>query len=89
MIIYIYILCDICQILQIPIRCVDLPILECQAGTYGDNCTKDCSGHCTEGTACDTTNGQCQHGCEAGWQGSRCNKGMVLLSSRKSSVIQY
>ncbi|XP_052277989.1 uncharacterized protein LOC127876667 [Dreissena polymorpha] len=44
---------------------------DCMNGTYGPNCESRC--HCLKGP-CDTINGTCGSGCQAGWRGAACNE---------------
>ncbi|KAK3597708.1 hypothetical protein CHS0354_040084 [Potamilus streckersoni] len=47
----------------------------CNKGTYGNACNDTC-GMCVSGSDnCSTTDGQCMHGCEAGWLGATCKQG--------------
>lgn len=48
---------------------------ECNYGSYGVNCSKQCTGHCRDGTSCNHVTGQCNKGCDKGWTGFLCNKG--------------
>lgn len=47
---------------------------ECNYGSYGVNCSKQCTGHCRDGTSCNHVTGQCNGGCDAGWTGFLCDK---------------
>ena len=52
-------------------------ILECNYGTFGQNCSQRCS---CEGASCDHVNGTCSQGkCESGWTGLACNISNVLI----------
>lgn len=46
----------------------------CTAGYYGEQCNGIC-GHCLNNSACDDT-GVCEQGCEPGYEGEKCIKGM-------------
>lgn len=56
-----------------------LHIKDCKEGWYGDNCTKQCLGHCIDGVACNHVTGQCDTGCDAGWTGTMCENGNFAL----------
>ena len=43
---------------------------ECPKGTYGQDCGKNCSHNCVDGT-CHTTTGECT--CKVGWWGQLCD----------------
>ena len=45
--------------------------LECDPGTYGVNCSEAC-GHCFANDQCDTVDGICSAGCNAGFEGPLC-----------------
>ncbi|XP_062603233.1 multiple epidermal growth factor-like domains protein 10 [Saccostrea cucullata] len=47
---------------------------ECDKGSFGDFCEKNCSGHCAEGLHCNKTDGVCPRGCEDGWILPNCNE---------------
>ncbi|XP_060578563.1 multiple epidermal growth factor-like domains protein 10 isoform X2 [Ruditapes philippinarum] len=54
---------------------------ECDAGFWGKNCVKVC-GHCLSGT-CNTRNGECSGGCEAGYKDtSKCEMKAKLNNSK-------
>lgn len=44
-----------------------LKIVECDSGTYGENCSYQC-GECINDMICDHVNGKCSDGCKTGWQ---------------------
>lgn len=52
---------------------------ECSPGTYGQGCSNNCSGHCLNDAACNITTGSCDQGCQAGYAGRLCDKGLKLL----------
>lgn len=52
---------------------------ECSPGTYGQGCSKDCSGHCLNDATCNRTTGNCDQGCQAGHKGCLCDKGLKLF----------
>lgn len=43
--------------------------------SYGKNCRNACSMHCVNET-CNIFNGSCVYGCEEGFSGDRCDKGI-------------
>lgn len=47
---------------------------------YGENCSNQCAGHCRDRYSCNHVTGQCYRGCEAGWTGDLCNKGINSIS---------
>lgn len=53
---------------------------ECIKGWYGDNCTKQCEGHCRDGNTCNHVTGLCDGGCAAGWTGYMCDKGAIKIN---------
>lgn len=52
---------------------------ECMRGWYGVNCSRPCVGYCKDGTTCNHVTGQCNGGCNAGWTGIFCYKGIFFL----------
>ena len=55
----------------------EILILACENGTYGYDCNKTC-GHCTDKESCFHTNGTCRFGCNPGYMGELCKKGMFF-----------
>ncbi|XP_053400252.1 receptor-type tyrosine-protein phosphatase mu-like [Mercenaria mercenaria] len=55
---------------------VDSPLCgtECPDGTYGGNCSLDCSGNCFDRDACRKSDGYCERGCSPGYTGDKCNR---------------
>lgn len=54
-------------------------IIECNNGTYGENCTYQC-GQCLNSVTCDHVNGKCFGGCKPGWQKTdKCDKRMYII----------
>uniref|UniRef100_A0A8W8NSI4 protein-tyrosine-phosphatase n=1 Tax=Magallana gigas TaxID=29159 RepID=A0A8W8NSI4_MAGGI len=51
----------------------EVKIFACNEGTYGANCSFNCSGNCFDGKACDKVNGNCRS-CAVGYQGLKCEK---------------
>lgn len=54
----------------------------CNDHFYGDNCNISC-GHCRNNGGCNNITGHCPGGCQANWQGEKCdgrlyNKVLVL-----------
>ncbi|XP_060606228.1 multiple epidermal growth factor-like domains protein 10, partial [Ruditapes philippinarum] len=47
---------------------------ECPNGTYGENCTLECSGNCNHGDACRKTDGHCERGCSPGFTDDKCHR---------------
>jgi hypothetical protein len=43
----------------------------CPTGYYGNVCVYKC-GFCAAGTACNVSNGICDHGCDVGYTGLQC-----------------
>lgn len=52
--------------------------IECVIGWYGENCNRRCAGHCKDGTTCNHVTGQCNEGCDTGWTGYMCDKGIFF-----------
>ncbi|XP_059160986.1 fibroblast growth factor receptor 2-like isoform X2 [Physella acuta] len=52
---------------------------DCTPGFYGVDCKFQC-GHCAVGT-CDVISGLCDAGCEEGWEGERCNTGVLTTAA--------
>lgn len=50
---------------------------ECEDGTYGYDCTNNCSGHCLKDSPCNKQTGHCSGGCKPGYTNSNCNKGKI------------
>lgn len=51
-------------------------LLECVFYKYGLNCVFDC-GYCKDGKLCVVKSGVCIDGCEFGWIGDFCIKGII------------
>lgn len=58
---------------------------ECGRGWYGVNCSRRCVGHCKDGATCNHVTGQCNGGCDAGWEGYLCEKGN--LNNTKLNIV--
>lgn len=52
--------------------------IDCKEGSYGNNCSQKCKGHCKDNTTCNHVTGHCERGCKAGWTGSSCDKGDII-----------
>lgn len=52
--------------------------IECPSGKYGPACLYSCTGHCLNlnDKACNITTGRCDAGCELGYTGVMCDKGI-------------
>lgn len=50
-------------------------ILACPAGTYGFQCSYNCSENCLNISTCNNVNGSCDGTCATGWGGDLCNLG--------------
>lgn len=55
--------------------------LECDAGLFGENCSRFC-GHCFEIKKCHHVTGICPKGCEPGYRGNDCKES-------KANIIVY
>lgn len=62
-----------------PIREIELyylhVFLECDDGTFGNDCVHQCSDHCLSDSPCNKQSGQCVGGCELGYTSSDCSQG--------------
>ncbi|XP_053400705.1 protein draper-like [Mercenaria mercenaria] len=45
----------------------------CDNGTYSQNCSFKCSGHCKHNAGCNKQDGTCQDGCSPGYTGGKCD----------------
>lgn len=52
---------------------------------YGVNCSKSC-GNCKNNQQCDHIDGTCMNGCENGYQGFKCDKGISQEKKNKTNV---
>lgn len=60
---------------------------ECPFSKYGQYCLYNCSGNCQDGIRCNLSTGRCDNGCEAGFTGEPCDKGMNI-HIKSISVVQ-
>lgn len=60
-------------------------LIECDAGTFGTNCSGTC-GHCHKGQSFDKEMGACPKGCDSGYEGIYCNKSNISLNFDSSFV---
>ncbi|XP_062602860.1 multiple epidermal growth factor-like domains protein 10 [Saccostrea cucullata] len=44
----------------------------CPEGTFGINCKQNCNEHCSIPYRCNRGTGECEGGCQPGWEGLRC-----------------
>lgn len=51
--------------------------LECDDGTFGNDCVHQCSDHCLSDSPCNKQSGQCVGGCEPGYTSSDCSQGTM------------
>lgn len=58
----------------------------CLGGMYGSNCRVTC-GNCFESKQCHYINGTCMNGCDNGYQGFQCNKGLDIESRSDVHVL--
>ena len=49
--------------------------LECSFGKFGHHCKETC-GKCLRGEKCHHINGTCMNGCDPGYYGTFCTKGI-------------
>lgn len=61
---------------------------ECSPGHYGENCGIICSGNCYMDTVCNRFTGYCKKGCKAGWTGTLCDQGKVIIGINKTIQIK-
>lgn len=52
-----------------------LLFVECDNGTFGHDCTRNC-GKCVLNEQCDHVTGVCPNGCNRGYQGIHCTEGI-------------
>ena len=52
---------------------LSLVLSVCPVDWYGDYCSERCGANCND---CNKSNGICDFGCYAGWQGDLCKKGI-------------
>ncbi|XP_062609885.1 multiple epidermal growth factor-like domains protein 10 [Saccostrea cucullata] len=46
----------------------------CGYGAYGENCKRNCSGHCAKQMDCNKESGECDDECAPGYRASKCEK---------------
>ncbi|XP_061194979.1 multiple epidermal growth factor-like domains protein 10 [Saccostrea echinata] len=46
----------------------------CPEGTFGNYCKQNCSVNCGVPKTCNRTTGECQGGCQPGWEGLQCDQ---------------
>lgn len=52
----------------------------CSVGYYGLQCKSNCIGNCKDSTTCNHISGLCDNGCDYGWTGTNCNKGLIIIN---------
>lgn len=57
--------------------CVYFCFTECDNGLFGRNCTSTC-GKCVGAEQCHHINGTCLNGCDPGYKGADCTKGLLF-----------
>lgn len=62
--------------------------IECKAGFYGKNCNTTC-GKCLNSTTCHHITGSCDKGCDPGYEGLACKKGMRFRKMHICGVILH
>lgn len=55
-----------------------LIVTECGEGSFGYNCTNNCSGHCLHNSPCNKQTGHCDGGCRPGYTNADCNDGSLI-----------
>lgn len=74
-------------------QAVSLLVTGCYNGTYGYDCTNNCSGHCLNNSPCDKQTGHCDGGCKPGYSNDDCSKGkskyQFLYIRRKKRCSQF
>lgn len=63
-------------------------IIECKVGFYGKNCNIIC-GKCLNSIICYYIIGSCDKGCDFGYEGLICKKGMRFMKMYICGVILY
>lgn len=58
-----------------------LLVTGCYDGTYGYDCTNNCSGHCLNKSPCNKQTGQCDRGCEPGYTNVFCSESNYCKSN--------
>ena len=53
---------------------------ECDGGEFGQNCKESC-GKCVKEEQCDHVNGTCMNGCDSGYFGTLCDKGILKIKT--------
>ena len=62
---------------------------ECDNKTFGQECTGVC-GNCLENEPCHHINGSCLHGCDPGFNGLKCDQGLLLnYENLESKIVTY
>lgn len=62
-------------------------VLECKQNTYGVNCSKQCSPNCDGiDKACNSSTGECLHGCVYGFIGKMCSRSFAMEFLTKNQV---
>ena len=59
----------------------DFLLTECDAGLYGNNCSKNCSLTCENPGVCHKVTGHCNGSCLAGWEGDMCENGKYVFKT--------
>lgn len=58
----------------------------CPVDWYGDHCSHRCGANCKD---CNKSNGICDFGCYAGWQGGFCEKGKKKFVEAKTLKLLF
>lgn len=58
-----------------------MTVIGCDDGTYGYNCSNNCSGQCLNDSPCNKETGHCDRGCKPGYTNNSCNEGKSIDQS--------
>ncbi|XP_061165606.1 receptor-type tyrosine-protein phosphatase epsilon-like [Saccostrea echinata] len=57
----------------------EVEVYACPEGTFGNYCKQNCSVNCGVPKTCKRTTGECEGGCQPGWEGRQCDQSKIRM----------